>query len=158
MTAQTKTAAAKKVACDKVATQNLLCGLYKNVTMSKNAIKTLLCKVDDEELHRTLFAEIEKYDEFCKKAETLADNVGVKISPVSSALLNMAKMGIKMKTMGGSDKVAIVKILLNGTFMGVIEITETISGAKNVHSEAVLLAKEIKCYEEEKIEKLKNLL
>ncbi|MCM1043301.1 MAG: hypothetical protein NC350_03720 [Corallococcus sp.] len=148
----------KRIGCDKVATQKALCDLYKNVTMSKNSIKSLLSHTEAKESVQMMINQIDKYDEFCKKAESLADSIGVEVSPVSNSLLNMAKMGINMKMIGNDTEHNAIKILLNGTFMGIIDLYTLINHTEHLHSEVIMFAKEILAYQEDRTEKMKQML
>lgn len=153
-----KQTASKKVGYDKVSTQQVLGDLYKTVTMCKHSIKMLLPHVEDSELTKTLINQTDKYDEFCKRAEDLADRLKLQIEPVSKMLVCMSKTGIKMKMAKDNSQTNVLKVMLNGTFMGVIDLHILLSHNKNAQSEVLLLGKEILNYQEERIEKLKQSL
>ena len=112
----------KKIGYDKISTKEVLGDLYKNVTMCKHSIKVLLPHVEDSELTKTLINQTDKYDEFCKRAEDLADRLKLQIEPVSKMLVCMSKTGIKMKMAKDNSQTNVLKVMLNGTFMGVIDL------------------------------------
>ena len=148
----------KKIGYDKISTKQVLCDLYKNVTMCKHSIKVLLQHIEDNELTKTLINQTDKYDEFAKRCEDLADRLKLEIEPVSKMLVCMSKTGIKMKMAKDNSQTNVLKVMLNGTFMGVIDLHILLSHNKNAQSEVLLLGKEILNYQEERIEKLKNAL
>ena len=156
MTSKNKTE--NNVGYDKVSTKQVLGDLYKNVTMCKHSIKVLIAHVKDNELAKTLINQTDKYDEFAKKCEDLADRLKLKIEPVSKMLVCMSKTGIKMKMVADNSQTNVLKVMLNGTFMGVIDLHILLSHNKNAQSEVLLLGKEILNYQEERIEKLKQAL
>ena len=153
-----KTNTEKKVGYDKISTKQVLGDLYKNVTMCKHSIKVLLPHVEDSELSKTLINQSDKYDDFCKKAEDLADRLKLEIKPVSKMLVCMSKSGIKMKMAKDNSQTNVLRVMLNGTFMGVIDLHTLLSHNKNAQTEVLLLGKEILNYQEERIEKLKQAL
>ena len=148
----------KKVPCDKVATEKALVGIYKNATMSKHAIKSLLSYVEDKEFAETLLAETAKYDEFCQKAEKLADELKLKITPVSKTVLWMAKVGMRMKMMSDKSTSNAAKIMLNGTFMGVIDLTTLFNHTEHLGEKVSALAQDLLAYQDERIKKLRTVL
>ncbi len=153
-----KTNSEKKVGYDKVSTKQVLEDLYKNATMCKHSIKILLQHIEDTELTKTLINQTDKYDDFAKRCEDLADRLKIEIEPVSKMLVCMSKTGIKMKMAKDNSQTNVLKVMLNGTFMGVIDLHILLSHNNNAQSEVLLLGKEILNYQEERIEKLKSAL
>lgn len=144
--------------CDVNESLEVLSDLYKNVTMAQNTIKILLPYVEDNELTKQLHQQVEKYDEYTEKIDTVAKNLNFEPSPSPQFTLTMAGMGIRIKMATDRSRTHIAKIMLQGTLNGIIDLYRLAKKLYEVHPEIALLLRQVLKYEETRFEWMKGQL
>lgn len=141
------------------ATAELLNAIYKNVKMASESLLTLMPKVKDEKLKNDMTVQLSVYDGFASRAAKLIAEEGAKPKDEKTVTKLTAKMGMMMSTMKDSTTGHLVDMLVDGTNMGVEDITKAIREAekRNVSGEPIKLAKNLCDYQEKTLEDLKNL-
>ena len=143
--------------CDVEQTRSALSDLYKNTTMSQDAIKKLIAYVDDSEVNQALHNQVEQYDRYTEQIGTLADKLNFDPTPAPKIALVMASLGLKSKLIANKSLTHIAKIMMQGTLNGIIDMYRT-TKQDGLHPEVALLAKQILHYEESRLEQLKSWL
>ena len=144
--------------CDVCKTKQVMSDLYKNVTMAQNCVKTLLPYVNNQETTKTLHKQVEQYDHYVEKLDTLCESLNFDPTPAPKALIAMANMGIKAKMLTDRSISHVAKIMLQGTLNGIIDLYRLIKENDNIHPEVSLLEKQILRYEEGCFEEMKGML
>lgn len=143
--------------CDVDKTKQALSELYKNVTMAKNCVKTILHYVEEQDVTKSLHKQVEQYDCYIEQIESVSKNLNFEPSPAPKALAAMANMGIKMKMMTDKTTTHIAKIMLQGTCNGIIDLYRLMK-TKEIHPEVAILEKQVLRFEECRFEGIKSWL
>lgn len=138
-----------------VNTLKVLTAINDNALMAKEAIEVTIKSVTNQEFADLLRQQISKYDDFIKRAQSIATNIGCVIEPKNKFGRNMAIMSIKMKLMVDSSMSNIAEMMLLGTTNGIVDLGKLIRHTPSVNKEALTLLKELLIYEEDKVELMK---
>ena len=145
-----------------VATQTaaaeLLNAIYKNVKMASESLLTLMPKVKDEKLKSDMTVQLSVYDGFASRTAKLIGEEGAKPKDEKTVTKLTAKMGMMMSTLKDSTTGHLVDMLVDGTNMGVEDITKAIrEGEKRgVSGEPINLARHLCDYQEKTLADLKD--
>ena len=132
--------------------------IYKNAEMGIIGIDNVINKVKDDKLKEFLKKERNEYDRICEEARLMLKKAEKPLETIGL----MSKMSTKMMTdmiLFREDRGEIVvKMMLEGTNKGIIEIVEKINAYNNSDSKIMNLAKKLKKILENNIEELKKFL
>ena len=141
-------------------TNEILEHIYKNVKMGSDSITSLLHKVKDDRMISDLTTQLTGYENFACRAADMLKNSGV--HPEEEGLMKKipAKAGIAMNMAMDPSNSHIAEMMIQGSSMGIVDMTKYINAAKRVtiSKEAVALAGEVVTFEENNIERLKAYL
>lgn len=134
--------------------------LYQNSAMGMTALRQVIPNVKDTSMKNILIGQ---YNGYRKQTALTAqqmksENTSPEKPPLASSLLSQAMTAVKLKQDSSAHNIA--KMLIQGTNMGIIEITEKINRASSDSSQgkAVKEAKEYLRREQGYIESLKPYL
>ena len=136
---------------------NVLDELNKGASMGMDAIKFILDKVKDKELHSFLEKQYDDYQDISKKIYKVYPDA--KKDPHETSKMNkvMTWYGIEMKTMMDDSTSKIAELLLQGTNMGIIEGRRLLNN-KEIDEDTNQLIEEYVNMQEKAVEKLKEFL
>ena len=138
---------------------NILNSLYKNCSMGKTAIKTILPSVKSKTLKNQLLHQYKHYSEQCNTYLEQLKDYGVQPKDIGKMQKAMANMSIIMSTAVNSSNSHIAEMMINGTNMGVIDITKNLNKYKGLISNHIKEhADDMLHCEQEYINKLKQQL
>lgn len=137
---------------------SLLNGYYKNASVGIDAIETVLPKTKNENLSKELHKQMEYYK---KEKSALTDQMlQNNITPESKG--TMAKlcteMNVALHSIGGIDTNEIAKLMVQGTNMGIVQMTELMNKNNEAPENIRRQGKEMIRREEAYIERLKPYL
>lgn len=144
--------------CNVQSTKELLSDMYKNVTMAQGAIKTLVDYVEQKDVKKRLYKQIEQYDVYVEQINDLSENLGFDPTPAPKLAISMANVGIKAKMLTDNRQTHVAKIMMQGTLNGVIDLYRLTTKYEDAHPQSITLLKEILHYEESCLESCKNML
>ncbi|MBQ9080312.1 MAG: hypothetical protein IJY27_04485 [Clostridia bacterium] len=134
--------------------------IYKDMKMGADSIINLLPKVDDEAMRSRMTEQLDGYEKFAKQAKEVLDAEGVE--PREEGMMSKmgAKMGMSMKTMVDSTSSHIAELMMEGSVMGICELTRTLRTFENTNcSEDMLrLCRAIIKFENDNLESAKQYL
>lgn len=136
----------------------LLQYVYQNVKMGEDNIRTLLPVVKDAELKTHLHKQMSGYGKFSNQAEEEIYRRNGKPKENSIMAKMAARMGVKMKTMQEHSPTRIAEMTIQGSTMGIVDITEHLNRCKEADSAAQKLANDVLHFEQNNIERLKSFL
>lgn len=148
----------KKGCKDNVNTVKILTEVYNNALMAKEATEVVLKKTTNMELADILRSHVNKYDEFARSAQVLANTCNCILNDENKGGRAMSKVSLNMKLMGDDSVGNIAKLIILGTTNGVIELGTLIRHTPDINEKAETLVKELLCYEEGRIEEMKYYL
>lgn len=135
--------------------------IYQTSNMGMQSTKDLInsLKGKDNKIKK-LVEEIEKnYEKYAKETEKLLNKQDLKAKPVGMMAKAMSKMSINKEMISDNSDANIADMLIQGLTMGNLELSKHIDNyEKTADKKIINLAKNLKKFGEEYIEKLKNYL
>ena len=135
--------------------------IYQTSNMGMQSTKDLInsLKGKDNKIKK-LVEEIEKnYEKYAKETEKLLNRQELKAKPIGMMAKAMSKMSINKEMISDISDANIADMLIQGLTMGNLELSKHIDNyEKTADKKIINLAKNLKKFGEEYIEKLKNYL
>ena len=135
--------------------------IYQTSNMGMESTKDLInsLKGKDNKIKK-LVEEIEKnYEKYAKETEKLLNKKDLKAKPIGMMAKAMSKMSINKEIISDNSDSNIADMLIQGLTMGNLELTKHIDNyEKTADKKIINLAKNLKKFGEEYIEKLKVYL
>ena len=138
--------------------QKALNDIYKNAHIALQSISDLLPSVDDEGIKKELQEEYEGYEKIIGNLSTFMAERGVEPKDVNPFKKAMLWSSIKMKTLMNNSKNQVAEMMINGTVMGINELTAMKNEGRNLDDEVLSLLEELLSLEEEYEQRLKKFL
>ncbi len=133
--------------------------IYKNAKMGADSIINLLPKVEDDAMRSIMTAQLDGYERYAARAARVLKERGVEAKEENIFTRFSVKMGMAFNTMLDSTGTHIAEMMLEGSNMGIVDLTRLLNHYKPVEdSEAVRLAREVLRFEEGNLEQLKRYL
>ena len=135
--------------------------IYQTSNMGMQSTKDLInsLKGKDNKIKK-LVEEIEKnYEKYARETEKLLNKKDLKAKPIGMMAKAMSKMSINKEIISDNSDSNIADMLIQGLTMGNLELTKHIDNyEKTADKKIINLAKSLKKFGEEYIEKLKVYL
>ena len=138
--------------------EDLLDEVYKSVTMGSDSVSTLIGKTTDASMREALTAQLEGYQNFAATTRTkmLEKNFKVKESSVFTKI--PAEVTMNVTTMMDNSNTKIAEMMINGSTMGIIELTRKIRRTPEASDDCVKIATDVVAFEENNVSKMKTYL
>ena len=137
---------------------NLTKTMCETARMGAEAVSMLLNKTDDEGMRETMLSQKAMYEKFDREGEKMLTEAGHHVKKQGPLARAGTWMGIQMDTMMDNTASHLADMLIQGSTMGVIEITRAKSENPQADGKSVDLANRYLKEENENIEKLKKYL
>ena len=137
---------------------NLLEEIYQATNMGLEATRMVIPKVHDEWLREDIERQGENYKGMATKAKEMLNHSGQlpkEEDPVKKAMLWGS---IQMSTLVNTKPRHIAEMMINGTTMGIVDITKKLNALDDADAGAKVLAQEYLANEQKNIEDLKKHL
>ena len=131
---------------------------YKNAHIALQSISDLIPSIKSEEFKKELQEQYEGYEKIIGKISTFMAEQGVEPKDMSPMKKAMLWGSIKMKTMFNDSQNQAAEMMINGTVMGINELTAMKNEKENLHDEVAVFIDEILALEEEYEQRLKKYL
>ena len=138
--------------------EKLLGEIYKGAKMGMQATKTVLSKSSDKALNKQLESQYDSYLKSAPEAEKkLIKNNKI---PKENDILSKATLwgSIQMGTIADTGAPHIAELMINGSTMGIVDMTKSLNEYKDADMGASSLARRFIKNEESNIEQLKKYL
>ena len=139
--------------------QMLLEEFYKNSRMGCETIDRLLPKVDSVRLRRELTNQRARYECYAKSAASLlrahCHQKPQEISPLKTASV---RAGVFMNTAIDSTPSHIAEMMINGSTMGVVNLTKQLKENQPCGKEVQQLGQDLLSFEQQTIDNMKSFL
>lgn len=132
--------------------------IHQNSQMGVDTIRQLVEIVKDEDLNAELNKQLNEYQDIYDKTEELMNNSQEETKGISTVSKIMTYISISMKTLNDKTPSYIAQMLIQGSTMGVIDITKNIKKYSDIKPEIMDLANKLLKFEQANIEKLKAYL
>ena len=138
--------------------KKVLGGILQNAQMARHSTCTVVKYAKDDKFVDTLNSQIDKYDEYIKKAQDLAKKHEIAPEQPNGISKFFVEKSIKMRFAFGTTDSKIAEIMIKGTAMGIVDVGKLLSRADLVCEDCTCLAKNLLTLEEDKINVLKYYL
>lgn len=137
---------------------DLLHKTYQNAAIGITAVEAVIDKVSNHGLESALQKQKKDYQELAhqSKQQLMANGEEAKEKPLYDRA--MMKGNVKMNTLMDSSDSHIAQMVIQGSTMGVTQMTKLIHAHENADGTCLNIAKEFVKREEENIEEMKKFL
>ena len=132
--------------------------IYKNAKMGSTSIGDLIDVNEDVRFRDELVHEKETYDAFVKKVIKVMKDMGKEVKDLSYFSQLQSYLMIKMETIKDKSVEHLAGMMMQGSTMGIVQITKKIRDYKDSDKRVVNLAKELLEIEEQNFYELKKYL
>ncbi len=139
-------------------TAEFLNKVYQNAHMASESIATVSQKVQDKNLLSDLQTQHQQYTAITSKATTELANENEFPSEKSMLEQAMTWGGIQMNTAFDKTPDRIAEMMIQGSTMGIIDMTRTIKQYSDVPQNIKALGYELVTIEENNVQRMKNYL
>lgn len=136
----------------------LLQYIYQNAKMGESSLKVIKEDVKDDKLRLDIEKQIKGYKDIASKAGGFILKSGDDIEATRSISKIMTYTGIKINMALNNKTEHIAEVLIEGSTMGVIDITKNIKRYEACAKNTVALAKSLLSFEQKNIEIFKKYL
>ncbi len=132
--------------------------IYKNAHIALQSISNLLPEVDDDGVKVELQEEYEGYEKLIGEISTFMAEQNIEPKDVNPMKKAMLFSSIKMKTLFNNSKNQVAEMMINGTVMGITELTAMKNESENLDEGVLNLLTKLLELEENYEERLKKFL
>lgn len=139
-------------------TAEFLNKVYQNAQMASDSITTVAQKVQDNNLLSDLQTQHQQYDAISSKATTELANVNE--LPTEKGVISQVATwgGIQMNTLMDKSPDHIAEMMIQGSTMGIIDMTRTIKQYNDIPQNIKAIGYELVTIEENNVQRMKNYL
>ena len=132
--------------------------VYKNAHIALQSISDLIPEVEDEGIKNELQEEYEGYEKLIGEISTFMAEQNIEPKDVNPMKKAMLFSSIKMKTLFNNSKNQVAEMMINGTVMGITELTAMKNESENLDEGVLNLLTKLLELEENYEERLKKFL
>jgi hypothetical protein len=129
--------------------QHALNEMFQNAHIAMQSISNLSPEVEDSDMKEEILFEYDEYQKFIGELSRYMEENGLKREDVGVMKKAMLWGSIKMKTLMNSSRNQVAEMMINGTVMGINELTA-------MKNESSVLDNEVKSYVEKLLELEEN--
>lgn len=132
--------------------------IYQNAEMGKNSINQLLGIIDEGEINKALESQLKEYEEIYSLAENSLKERDKEGKGIGLMTKISTYIMININTMKDSSSSHIAEMMIQGSTMGIVEITRKLKQYKEAEGEIYDLGERLLKFEEENIKQMKRFL
>ena len=132
--------------------------VYKNAHIALQSISDLIPAVDDDDIKVELKDQYEGYEKFIGKLSSFLAENQIEPKDVNPFKKAMLWSSIKMKTLFDNSRNQVAEMMINGTVMGINELTAMKNEGTILDKEVLSFVEELLSLEEDYEERLKKYL
>ena len=132
--------------------------LYKIARMGMEASEIILPDVKQEKLKEQITKQKENYRSFAEKASNILISSGDKPEDKNGFSKQMLRGSVQMSKLFNKKPQHIAEMMINGTLMGIIDMTKTVNHFPDEDVQSKKLAEDYMDTEEKNIDSLKKYL
>ena len=132
--------------------------VYKNAHIALQSISDLLPAVDDEDIKAELKEQYEGYEKIIGEISSFMAQNGIEPKDVNPFKKAMLWSSIKMKTLFDNSRNQVAEMMINGTVMGINELTAMKNESEKLDSGVLDLLERLLSLEEDYEQRLKKFL
>ena len=132
--------------------------VYKNAHIALQSISDLIPEVENNEIKTELSEQYEGYEKLIGEISSFMRDNGIEPKDVNPFKKAMLWSSIKMKTLFDNSKNQVAEMMINGTVMGVNELTAMKNEGENLEDGVLEFVEKLLELEENYQERLKKYL
>ena len=132
--------------------------VYKNAHIALQSISDLLPAVNDDDIKNELKEQYEGYEKLIGEISSVMAEKGINPKDVNPFKKAMLWSSIKMKTMMNNSRNQIAEMMINGTVMGINELTAMKNEGSNLDESILSFVEKLLELEEDYEQRLKKFL
>ncbi len=132
--------------------------VYKNAHIALQSISDLLPQVEDEEMRHELSEQYDGYEKIIGKISEYLSKNNIEPKDINFMKKAMLWSSIKMKTMMDNSRNTVAEMMINGSIMGINELTAMKNEKENLDEEVAEFVIKLLRLEEDYCERLKKYL
>ncbi len=132
--------------------------VYKNAHIALQSISDLLPSVEDDDIKSELQDEYEGYEKLIGEISTFMAENDIEPKDINPLKKAMLWSSIKMKTLFNNSRNQVAEMMINGTVMGINELTAMKNEQTNLDEKVLVLLEKLLKLEEEYEQRLKKYL
>lgn len=136
----------------------VLDGFYKNAAVGVDATASILSKVQQSGLREELCKQLKYYEEQKQTVRQQMQEYHMQPTETGAMAKLCSNMSIQMRTLGGASTSEIAKLMVEGTNMGIIQLTQVMHSHPDINDKLKRQGKAIVRHEEAYMERLKAYL
>nr|WP_319488278.1 hypothetical protein [uncultured Caproiciproducens sp.] len=137
---------------------SLLEEIYKTTKMGLEATQLIIPKVHNPQLRQKIKSQESDYQGIAAKAKQMLRSDGRMPKPEKAMQKAILRSSIQINTMLNQTPSNIAKLMINGTTMGIVEVTKNLNRLDGADIEVKKLAEEYIINEQKNIDELKKHL
>ncbi len=137
---------------------DLLEKTYQNASIGITALKAVMDKVENREMNKELHQQLRDYREIANKSKEQLIANGTKVKEQSFYTKSIMKGNVKLNILMRPTDSSIAQMVIQGSTMGVTQMTKLIHAKKNADGVSTDIAKDFVKKEENNIETMKKYL
>lgn len=138
--------------------QKAITDIYKNAHIALQSISDLIPSVDEEDIKNELHEQYDGYEKIIGKISSFMVENNIEPKDVNFMKKAMLWSSIKIKTLFNNSRNQVAEMMINGTVMGINELTAMKNEGQNLNEDILLLLEELLSLEEEYEQRLKKFL
>lgn len=132
--------------------------IYKNAHIAMQSIADLLPAVENLDIKKELQNQYDGYNNVINNISNFMEDNNIEPKDINPLKKAMLWGSIKMKTLMNNSQNQIAEMMINGTVMGINELTAMKNESKNLNNEVLSLLNELLALEEGYEQRLKKFL
>lgn len=132
--------------------------IYQNAEMGKNTISQLIGIVDDAAFKKTLESQLREYNEIFETANNKIELTRKTSKSIGTIPRLSTYLAINMKTMMNNTPAHIAEMMIQGSTMGIIDVTKKLKEYDNASMEVKKLGNGLLKFEQQNVEEMKKFL
>lgn len=136
----------------------LLRDIYQDARMGEETIKTLIKSVEDNQIRSDLQAQMAGYVDFYGRAQKELAKRHADPEEVGALTKASSYLGVKLNALIDHTPSHIAEMMIQGSTMGVVSMTESMNKHAGAGHEAKSLAADVVSFEQKNIERMKSYL
>ncbi len=137
---------------------SLLEEIYKTTKMGLRATQLIIPKVHSKQLRQKIANQESDYQDIAAKAKQMLRQDGRMPKPERAVQKAVLRSSIQMNTMLDQTPSHIAKLMINGTTMGIVDVTKHLNRFDGADTEVKKLAEDYIINEQKNIDELKKHL
>ena len=136
----------------------LLNFIYKNAEMGKQTLPQLLEVCEDASFREVILSQLREYQEICEAAASMAREEHQEAKGIGAMAKISSYLSVNMNTMIDKTSSHLAEMMMQGSNMGIIEITQKLREYGDADGAVLALGQKLLKTEERNLEQLKKCL